>query len=197
MDHLSRSFYNKDPLQVCRSLLGNVLVRSIGRRKIIGRIVEVEAYVGPEDKASHAYRNRKSSRTYIQYGERGYSYIFRIYGIYCCLCIVVGPGHIPAVCLIRAVEPLLGLDSMMHNRNSTNSLNLTNGPGKLCQAFGVDERHNGLDLCNSRSLFVARGDAIDRSRIRASQRIGIDYSGSWKNLPWRFYIADNPFVSRA
>jgi DNA-3-methyladenine glycosylase len=192
---LRRRFYARNPLLVCQCLLGKTLVRRIDHQLIAGKIVEVEAYVGPEDEASHAYRNFRSPRTQIQYGKRGCSYVFIVYGMFHCFCVVVGPDHVPAVCLIRAVEPLLGLDLMRKNRKCATYRNLTNGPGRLCESFDIDKRHYGLDLCRSDTLFIGDGETVPASKIKSSRRIGVEYSGNSKRLPWRFYL-ENPFVSR-
>jgi DNA-3-methyladenine glycosylase len=193
---LHRNFYERDPLVVCKDLLGKVLVRKSIKGEIAGKIVETEAYIGPYDKASHAYKNKKTKRTEVQFGERGHAYIFRIYGIYHCFCIVIGPKYIPAVALIRAVEPLKGIELMKRNRNLTNEVpikELTNGPSKVCQAFGLTAELNGADLCGD-ELFVCKNKETYFD-IGISKRIGIDYAEEYREVPWRFYIKGNEFVS--
>jgi DNA-3-methyladenine glycosylase len=194
---LPRSFYERDPLIVSRELLGKFLVRKSTEGKIIGKIVETEAYIGPYDKASHAYNNRKTKRTIVQFGERGHAYIYRIYGIYYCFCIVVGPKYIPAVVLIRAVEPIQGVELMRRNRGLSNEIpitELTNGPSKVCQAFGLTTELHGIDLCGE-ELFICGGDEA-LFEVGISKRIGVDYAEEYKEAPWRFYIKSNKFVSR-
>jgi DNA-3-methyladenine glycosylase len=193
---LNRIFYERDPLVVSRDLLGKLLVRKTERCEMVGEIVETEAYVGPHDKASHTYNNKRTKRTLVQFGERGHAYVFRIYGIYYCLCVVVGPQYTPAVTLIRAVRPIKGMELMIKNRklNENSSIyELTNGPSKVCQAFEITCDLNGACLLDQ-ALFLCEGK---RSvfEIGNSARIGIDYAEECKNIPWRFYIKHNGFVS--
>ena len=160
-----------------------------------GEIVETEAYIGPEDKASHAYSNRRTERTSVQFGERGHAYVFRIYGIYNCFCVVIGPRYVPAVALIRAIRPVEGVDAIRYNRNASPNLpltNLTNGPSKLCQAFRILDAFNGIDLLGDK-LFLS--DHSGQPAIDLSARIGIDYAYEFKDVPWRFYAKGSPFVS--
>jgi len=193
---LPRNFYERDPLIVGRELLGKFLVRKSIKGEITGKIVETEAYIGPHDKASHAYNNKRTKRTIVQFGERGHAYIFRIYGIYHCFCIVVGPKYVPAVVLIRSIEPLKGVELMKRNRRLTDDISirkLTNGPSKVCQAFGLTADLNGIDLCGE-EIFVCEGDETPFD-VGISKRIGVDYAEEYKDTPWRFYIKGNKFVS--
>jgi len=192
---LTRSFYQRNPLLVAKNLLGKTLVRSVREKIMTGKIVEVEAYIGPEDKASHAYRNLRTDRTMLQFGERGLAYVYTVYGVNHCFCVVAGRDHIPAVCLIRAVEPLLGLETMRTNRQAPSTLSLTNGPSKLCQAFAIDQRYYGTDLCTRGPLYIAEGDSIPKGLIGTSGRIGIDYAEESKDHPWRYFLRGNKFVS--
>jgi DNA-3-methyladenine glycosylase len=194
---LPRNFYERDPLIVSRELLGKFLVRKSIEGEIIGKIVETEAYIGPYDKASHAYNNRKTKRTIVQFGERGHAYIYRIYGIYHCFCIVVGPKYIPAVTLIRAIEPIQGIELIRRNRHLTDEVQiteLTNGPSKICQAFRLTTELNGIDLCGE-EIFICGGDETS-FEVGMSKRIGVNYAEEYKDVPWRFYIKGNKFVSR-
>lgn len=194
---LTRAFYERDPLAVSRDLLGKLIVRKIGRRKIVGEIVETEAYIGPFDKASHVYGNRKNPRIMVQFKERGCAYIFRIYGIHYCFCIVVGPPYVPAVALIRAVRPVVGIDIIRQNRNLNASVPLhllTNGPAKFCQGFKITDQLNGVDLTGD-EIFLCEGKRVS-FQICQSARIGIDYAEEFKDMPWRFYIKNSKFISR-
>ena len=195
-EKISRNFYEREPLTVTKELLGKLLVKKIKEGEIVGKIVETEAYIGPYDKASHAYKNKKTKRNFVQFRERGHANILKIYGIYHCFCVVIGQKYIPAVALIRAVEPIKGIELMKINRSVKNDVavtKLTNGPSKLCQAFGITTELNGIDLCGD-ALFICEGDGQPFEIVR-SKRIGIGYAEEYKNVLWRFYIKDNKFVS--
>lgn len=201
MKTLAREFYNRDSLIVAKELLGKILVHEIDGQKISAKIVETEAYMGIEDKAAHSYGGRRTPRVEIMYGTAGFSYIFIIYGMYYCFNIVTREEGVPQAVLIRALEPIEGLDLISQNRfkKPYNSLNksqisgLTNGPGKLCKAFLIDKSLNGEDLCGSK-LYIEEG--TDKNfDIISSKRVGIDYAEEAKDYPWRFYIKDNKYVS--
>ena len=153
---LQRSFYERDPFVVCKEMLGKLIVIATDLGRMIGEIVETEVYIGPDDKASHAFGNKKTKRTFVQFEERGHAYVFRVYGMYNCFCAIVGPQYVPAVVLIRAVKPIEGIDLMRKNRglNEQDPIqNLTNGPSKFCQAFGITDQFNGEDLLGEK-LFL-------------------------------------------
>jgi DNA-3-methyladenine glycosylase len=192
---LAKLFYERDPLTVTRELLGKYIVREAGNEKIVGKIVEAEAYIGPHDRGSHAYNNKKSKRTKVQYQERGLAYIFTIYGKNVCFCIVIGRDYEPAVALVRAIEPIKGIESMRENRKTKDIKNLTNGPSKFCQAFNITMKDYGIDLCGD-NLFLTKGEFTDETKILCGPRINIDYAEKWKNKEWRFYINGNEFVSK-
>jgi len=178
-------------------LLGKLLVRKKKKGEVVGKIVETEAYIGPHDKASHAYGNKMTKRTLVQFGERGHTYIFKIYGIHHCFCVVVGPRYTPAVTLIRSVEPVKGVKLMKKNRglnNNVSIIRLTNGPSKVCQAFEITKELNGIDLCGE-DIFICEG-AKFTFEVGKSKRIGIDYAEEYKDVLWRFYIKNNKFVSK-
>lgn len=179
-----RSFYNHPTLTVARELLGAHLVHQLNdHQQLIGKIVETEAYIGEDDPACHAARGR-TNRTEIMYGRPGYAYIYFIYGMYYCLNAVTEREGFPAAVLIRAVEPLEGIEQMRRFRHKAGRHQLSNGPGKLCQAFGLDKSLNGADLCGSK-LYIAPGIPPEADEIAASPRIGIR---AGKEHPWRFYI---------
>ena len=187
---LKRSFFAQPTLQVARKLLGKYLVLKQNGTILSGKIVETEAYVGKDDPASHAF-GRVTPRNQIMYGPPGYAYVYFIYGNYYCLNFVTEKDGFAAAVLIRALEPTEGIEKMAKNRNSATVEDLTNGPGKLCQSFGIDKNLNGCDI-TSNSLFVEdRNEEIDQ--IESSARIGVR-EGSDKK--WRFYIAKNSFVSK-
>jgi DNA-3-methyladenine glycosylase len=197
-----RSFFERAPLEVGRSLIGMELVSDLSARGCGGLIVEAEVYVGPEDRASHAWNARRTARTEVMFGPRGHAYVFQIYGMHYCFNIVVGPGRVPAAILIRALRPTFGLDVMANNRGlasvPANLRQLTSGPGRLAQALGIDRQANGLDLCHA-PLWVRRSPVGRRlaaaQGIRAGARINVDYAGDWAKRKWRFTLADDRFVS--
>jgi DNA-3-methyladenine glycosylase len=189
---LSRAFYEQPTVAVARRLLGKYLVRIDDAGVRAGMILETEAYIGPDDKASHASRGR-TPRTSVMFGPAGFAYIYLIYGMHHCLNIVTEQEDYPAAVLIRAVEPSEGLELMLEQRLILDVRRLTNGPGKLCQAFGIDRRLNGLDLCGEALFIEDRGTSL--VDIVATTRVGVDYAGPWKDKPWRFYIAGHPGVS--
>ncbi len=203
MQKLPRSFYEQDTITVARNLLGKYLVHNIEGEELAGKIVEVEAYMGPEDKAAHSYNYRRTKRTEVMYGPAGYVYIFRIYGMYNCINVVTAEVDKPHAVLIRALEPVLGLDKISVNRYSkkydeltkSQIINLTNGPGKLCLALGINMSNYGDDLCGDR-IYITEGNVDDKFDIISSKRINVDYAEEYADYPWRFYIKGNPFVSK-
>lgn len=190
---IPRSFYEQPTVQVARQLLGKHLVRKHPDGTTIGRIVETEAYVGPEDKACHAWRGR-TARTEVMFGAAGHAYVYFIYGFHHMLNIVTETVDFPAAVLIRAVEPIDGIRLMAERRHTREPRNLASGPGKLCEAFGIDRSLNGSDLCGD-VLFI-RDEGEAPPEIIATPRIGVDYAGKWKNKPWRFVVRGNDFVSK-
>ncbi len=193
---LQRDFYQKNAITLGKELLGKYLVHVVRNEKLVARIVETESYVGPEDKACHAYNNKKTARTEIMFEEGGYAYIYLIYGMYYCLNIVAHGRNKPEAVLIRAVEPVQGLEIMKKNRNikSKKIEDLTNGPGKLCIAFNIDKSLNKIDMASSNNIYVE--DHKEDFEIIASKRINIDYAEEYKDKLWRFYIKNNAFVSK-
>lgn len=177
-------------------------MHELNGQKLSAKIVETEAYMGINDKAAHSYGGRRTQRVEVMYGGPGFSYVFFIYGIHYCFNIVTREEGNPQAVLIRAVEPIDGLDTIAQNRfGETYSLlsknkikNLTNGPGKLCQALAIDRNLNGEDLCGNK-LYVEEGEDCKFSIVSA-KRVGIDYAEEAKDYLWRFYIKDNIYVSQ-
>lgn len=195
---LKREFYEReDSLKIAQDLLGKVLVvpNETGE-KITGKIVEVEAYLGETDKAAHAYRNLRTKRTEILFGRGGFAYIFFIYGMYHQLNIVVGNQETPHCVLVRGIEPLENIEIMRERRGKMKDTNLTSGPGKLCIAFDIDKSFYGEDLLGER-IFIEDGETVSKNKIAKGKRIGIDYAEEYAEKPWRFWLRDNPFVSRS
>jgi DNA-3-methyladenine glycosylase len=196
MEKIKKDFYDRNTLEVAREIMGKFLVRKIGNKIISGKIVEAEGYVGPNDLASHASRG-KTDRTAPMFGPPGYSYVYLVYGLNYCFNIVTEKEGYPAAILIRALEPSEGIDLIKKNRKTKMSIfNLTNGPGKLCQALIIDKSLNKFDLTKNILWIEDRDVKIKPSEIVAAKRIGIDYAGEYKNKPWRFYLRGNPFVSK-
>jgi len=190
---LSRAFYYRDTLQVARELLGKTLVRDWQGRRLTGRIVETEAYVGQADSACHAARGR-TKRNAVMFGPPGHAYVYFIYGMYHCLNVVTEAEGFAAAVLIRALEPLEGLAVMREQRRNRSDRALTSGPGKLCQALAIDRQLNGVDLCAGGPLYIEAGEIA--GEIVAGPRVGIRADPQDLAAPWRFCVADNPFVSR-
>ncbi|TLX99426.1 MAG: DNA-3-methyladenine glycosylase, partial [Thaumarchaeota archaeon] len=172
MERLPRSFFEDYTPSVAKRLLGQLLVRRIGRRFLSGMLVEVEAYRGRDDPASHAFRG-ETPRNRVMFGEVGKAYVYFTYGFHHCLCVKTERKGVPGAILVRALEPLEGIELMKKNRGKEELTELASGPGKLTQALKIDRRLNGEDLVLSERLFLARGkDAA--LEIRDSSRIGVD-----------------------
>lgn len=194
LEMLTREFYLKDANVVALELLGKLLVHKTAEGITSGIIVEVESYIGPKDKGSHAYLNKRTARTEIQFGVGGYAYIYTIYGLHSCFNIVTNVEEKPEVVLIRAIEPVDGIELMKQRRKTEKCQILCNGPGKLCEAMDITKKQYGFDLCSSQ-LYVEPYLDIDKSKIMVSPRINIDYAEECKEYMWRYFIKNNPFVS--
>jgi DNA-3-methyladenine glycosylase len=194
---LPREFYTRsNVLTVARDLLGKLLVvPTPDGQRVSGMIVEVEAYRGPEDRASHAYGGRRTRRTETMYGEGGIAYVYFVYGMYYQFNVVSNVADTPHAILVRALEPVEGIEIMRERRHLHPDHNLTNGPGKLCIAMGIDQRLNTADLLGDR-VWLEEFQAVKPSQIARGPRIGIDYAEEWIEKPWRFWIRGNSYVSR-
>ena len=178
----ARDFYAQDTLVVAQALIGMRLLHRVGGETRIGRIVETEAYQGPEDRAAHSARGR-TPRNAVMFGAPGHAYVYLIYGIWHCVNVVTRDAGIPHAVLVRAVEPLQHIEAK------------TQGPGLLCRAMGIDLAVNGIDLLGDRLWLEAETQA-PTSVINSSPRIGVDYAGEWAERAWRFYDAHSAHVSR-
>ncbi len=191
---LPRFFYEQKTVDVAKQLLGKYLVRKHPEGDAVGRIVETEAYVGPQDLACHASRGR-TARTEVMFGPAGHAYVYFIYGFYHMLNLVTERKDHPAAVLIRAVEPIADIDLMKRRREMNRLRDLASGPGKLCQAFAIDRSLNGADLCGGVLYVEDRGEPAPK--FSAAPRIGVDYAGKWKDKRYRFLVRGSEFVSKA
>jgi DNA-3-methyladenine glycosylase len=193
---LPREFYTRsNVLTVARELLGKLLVvPTANGKRLSGRIVEVEAYRGPQDRAAHSYGGRRTKRTETMYGIGGTAYVFFVYGMYYQFNVVTNAAESPHAVLIRAVEPVEGIELMRKRRHGQPDHNLTNGPGKLCLALGIDRKLDGADLLDNK-VWIEDAKKTPRSQIVSGPRVGIDYAENWKDKPWRFWIKGNSYVS--
>ena len=193
---MNHAFFRQDTVELARKLLGCLLIHRTPDGAAGGMIVEAEAYVGAIDKACHAYRNR-SGRTEIMYHDGGYAYVYLIYGMHHCFNVVTGPEGKGNAVLIRALEPVIGLDLMQQRRNTKTVKHLCSGPGKVCQALGITKNEYGLDLCAADSpLRLIRYRYITDAQIVATPRINVAYAEEAAAWPWRFYVKDNLYVSK-
>jgi len=194
---LPRQFYVQDTVTVARALLGCVLWRRRGRELLAARLVEAEAYLGANDAASHARRGLRSPRNASMYLEGGHAYVYFTYGMYWCLNVVTQETDIAEAVLIRAGEPLKGIESLRRRRpKAKRDSDLMSGPGKLCMAMDIDRRLDGEPLDGDRLFLTGRDVAIDESEIGVSTRIGVEGAVDSAHWPLRFFLRGNPNVSR-
>ena len=197
MKKIPESFYQRDNvLIVAKELLGKILVTKFDGIETSGRIVEVEAYNGEIDKASHAYGGRRTNRTEVMYTHGGVAYVYLCYGIHHLFNVVTNNKDIPHAILVRALEPLKGIEDMLLRTNKEKlDFSLTKGPGNVSKALGIQTKHTGISLL-SKELYIADdGTNYTNKQIVASPRIGVDYAGEDAELKYRFYIKGNPNVS--
>ncbi len=195
---LKQEFFARPTLIVARELLGQRLVRELADQRLGGYIVETEAYVGPDDSANHASKGR-TRRTEVMFGPPGRTYVYLIYGIHSMLNLVTEAEDFPAAVLIRAIEPLEGIEVMQARRPAANRrlTALANGPGKLCQALVIDKTLHNWDVSLGQSLWLEPAPPVPDTCVTTGPRIGVDYA--WpedRRRPWRFWIKDSPFISR-
>lgn len=169
---LKREFFRKPTLSVAKNLLGQILVRKIGKKEIRGIICETEAYIGEKDKACHASRGR-TPRSEVLYWDAGHAYVYLIYGMYYCFNAVTEKKDFPSAVLIRGVIPFGSTGKIL-------------GPGRVCKFFKIDKKFHGQDLIGNKSLWFERGPKIPAKKIKKAPRVGVEYAGSWAKKPWRF-----------
>jgi len=193
---LPESFYQKSALEIAPKLLGKLFIKKEEEQFLAGKIVEVEAYAGVDDEASHSFGG-ETKRNSVMFASGGALYVYFIYGNHYCANVVCDRKDVGAAVLIRAVEPISGAETMAHRRFQKSELtakeliNLTNGPGKICKAFNISKRDDGKNLCGE-EIFIAEGEKILKDQIVRTTRIGIQKS---KELPWRFYLKESRFIS--
>jgi DNA-3-methyladenine glycosylase len=190
-EKLTRDFFIRDTKKVAKELLGKYLVRRTKSGDMVGKIIEVEAYLGPKDKASHSYNYKKTKRTEIMYEKPGTIYVYLIYGMYYCLNVITEPEGMPTAVLIRQLFPIEGIKQIIENRKRRvrkNFKNLVDGPGKLCMALNISKNEfNGKDCCSDESnLFFIHGEKVIDEDIVANKRIGIAYAEEDKERLLRF-----------
>ncbi len=199
MSRLGREFFARSTLRVAHGLLGCLLVREEEGQRLSGRVVEVEAYTGWGDIASHGHRGR-TDRNAVMFGPVGISYVYFIYGRYWLLNVVAKPpgADYPAAVLIRALEPVEGLDIMAERRGGRTAREWTSGPGRLTMALNIDSTLNGIDLAAAESaLYFEAGKLHPGETICTGPRVGLSVPEPWRGKPWRYWIDGNPHVSRA
>lgn len=190
MNKKNATILGGDVVEVAKRLLGSYLVRTVDGRRMVGKIVETEAY-HQADAASHSYRG-KTPRTEIMFGPAGYAYVYFTYGMHYCMNVVTGSEGEGSAVLIRALEPIEGVDMIRKNRPGITDISLMNGPAKLCKAFGIDKTFNGHDLANPPLQLVLRPSVSPRE-IAVTMRVGITRD---RERPWRFYIKGSNYISR-
>lgn len=192
-----REFYLQDAVTLAEELIGYHLIRRVDDMELIMRVVETEAYCGPEDKASHAHSSGRTERTEPMYRAGGHSYVYLIYGIHCCFNVVAAGPKRPHAVLIRAAEPVRGLVQMKKNRqiSGPGRTDLGSGPGRLCQALKIDRRLSGLDLTETDEIFFSENDE-KRGKVERARRINIDYAEEYRDKRWRFFDPDSSCLSR-
>jgi DNA-3-methyladenine glycosylase len=197
MQKLGQSFYNRpDVVKIAKELLGKILITTFDGKTTSGRIVETEAYNGEIDKASHAYNGRKTGRTKVMYNTGGTAYVYLCYGIHHLFNVVTNKENIPHAILIRALEPVEGIDTMLKRTGKKKlDFTLTRGPGNVSKALGLFTHHSGEDLMSDNVFIADDGFKLSKKNIIASPRIGVDYANEDAKLLYRFFVKDNGYVS--
>ena len=192
---LPRAFYQRSAVEAAPALLGKLLCHETAEGLSAGIIVETEAYIGPLDRACHAYGGKRTPRTEVLFGEAGHAYVYLIYGMYCCLNVVTGLVDEPQCVLIRALQPALGLEEMVLRRGGKPERELCRGPGKLCKALDIGRELSGRDMTEG-DFVILDGPEVPEDEIERTKRIGIDYAGPDRDNLWRFTVKGDPYVSR-
>ena len=191
----SRTFFHHQAVYVAKNILGDYLISKNKKHTLIGKIVETEAYLGIDDDASHSFGGKVTSRNKIMYEEGGVIYVYLIYGKFWCFNIIAAKKDNPQAVFIRAIEPIAGIEFMKRKRGITDVKKLTNGPCRWTQSFSIDKSFLGKNITGGK-IFISKAPNKNFTIVKA-KRVGVDYAVKSKNLPLRFYIKDNPFVTRA
>ena len=192
----TRFFERTDTADIARELLGKLLVVPDDQgRRVAGRIVECEAYLGLNDRAAHSFGGRRTARTEVMYAEAGHVYVFFVYGMHYQLNFVCGPRDHPHAILIRAIEPVEGVEIIRERRGKMADRNLTSGPGKLCNALSIDKSYNGGHIEGER-IWLEAGPNLPPGEVSRGPRVGVDYAGDDAHLPLRFWVAASPYISK-
>lgn len=192
---MNRNFLEKSAAEAAPLLLGKLLCHRTPEGLAAGMIVEAEAYCGPEDDAAHSFGGRRTARTEAMFGPPGHAYVFSIYGMHRCFNVVTAPEGSPQAVLIRALEPVEGLELMAARRGTADPLLLCSGPGRLCQALDIGLAQYGLDLCGE-ELYLAEYRDYSPAELCVSPRVNVDYAVEYRDRLWRFFVKDSPYVSR-
>lgn len=203
MARLQRSVYTSDATTLAQTLLGQLLVRVLADgTRLSGRIVETEAYLGVEDRAAHSFGGRRTPRNAAMWGPAGHAYVYFTYGMHHCMNVVADAAGQPSAVLLRALEPLDGIERMRTQRavkiaaSRLRTVDLCSGPARLAQALAIDRTLDGADLVVGSALFIEQGHLVPADGIVARPRIGIGYAGEWADKPLRFCVVGNPNLSR-
>ncbi len=195
---LRRQFYRRDPETVARALLGQTVERTLDSGEALsGRIVEVEAYLGLLDRAAHTFGGRRTKRNQSMWLDGGHAYVYFVYGMHWCFNVVTEREGAPTACLVRALEPVSGIETMRRHRGVTRDRDLCSGPAKLAQAFAIDRGFDGVDLTSDPGLCLKRGPGVSDVDVERGPRVGVDYAEEWAGKPLRLWIRDSPHVSRS
>lgn len=193
MKAIQQDFFMQETTQVAERLLGSYLVRQIKGKKLVGRIVETEAYLGTDDPCCHSFKGLRTKRTQTMYLLGGHSYIYFTYGMYHCFNVVTGNTKKPEAVLIRALEPIEGLPEMKKNRAKDNVKDLCSGPGKLCQALSITKSLNAKNLSQEGEIYISKGEQL--KEVETDSRVGLPWHKDSAYCFLRFYIKNSPFVS--
>jgi DNA-3-methyladenine glycosylase len=200
---LQRRFYRRDPVTLARDLLGRHLVRVLDDdQRLVGRIVETEAYLGVPDLAAHTAGGRRTARNESMYHDGGTAYVYFTYGMHHCMNVVAETADQPTAVLLRALQPLEGVERMRRNRagkipvDRLRDTDLCSGPAKLTQAMTIDRNLDGVDLTSDAQFWIEPGEPVPADRITTTARVGVAYAKDWADRPLRFYEQDNPHISR-
>ena len=186
-----------DVLAVAKRLLNQYLISKTDNKIVIGRIVETEAYRAPDDKASHAYQNKRTQRTETMFANAGTAYVYLCYGIHNMLNVVTASEGIAHAVLIRAIEPIYGIETILERRAIKDILDSCNGPGKLCQALAIERAHDSMDLCSTSSMiYLGESDVLEENDIVSGPRVGVAYAEECAHWPWRFRVKNSEWTSK-